>query len=59
MSIIPALGRQRQEDLEFKASVRNIGRACFKTKQKSKKQQQKEKMVNKLWYIPTTQYYST
>jgi hypothetical protein len=33
MSIIPALGRQRQEDLEFKASVRNIGRACFKTKQ--------------------------
>jgi hypothetical protein len=33
-SIIPALGRLRQENQEFEGSLYYIARACFKTKQK-------------------------
>jgi hypothetical protein len=34
--VIPALGRLRQEDSEFQASLRYIGRSKFKQKKKKK-----------------------
>jgi hypothetical protein len=39
MPIIPALGRQRQEDLKFESSLDYIARSCLKkiTKNKNRK----------------------
>jgi hypothetical protein len=41
MPIIPALGKLRQEDHEFKGSLENIDRPCLK-----KKKQKTEKKRN-------------
>ena len=35
MTVIPVLGRLRQEDPRFKASLSNLARPCFKIKNKS------------------------
>jgi hypothetical protein len=43
MPIIPALGRRKQEDQEFKSSLGYIARLSFKKKERRKKKWAKDK----------------
>jgi hypothetical protein len=47
MRTIPALGRLRQEDCEFQASLGYMVRSCLKTTAMEKKKERKEKHTNR------------
>jgi hypothetical protein len=49
MSLIPALGRKRQEDLKFKASLSYIVRAYLKKKKKQKDKPKSEITVKNIY----------
>jgi hypothetical protein len=47
MSVIPALGRLRQLDCEFKVSLGYIGRSCLKERKREKEKRREGKKEGK------------
>jgi hypothetical protein len=53
MSVIPILGRQRQEGLEFKACLGYIVRPCPKTQERKQEKERKKERERKRVFPPS------